>query len=84
LLLTIDVFFYFLYSNKFVQQVFHIMKSLNNCVQEFINHHSSTLFPADNTTDTQRPRINRFHSISSAQVDIEDEDPSLLFLFSPL
>ncbi len=55
------------------------MKSLNNCVQEFIDHHSSTLFPSDSTIDTRHPRINRFNSISSSSIDIEDEDPSLLF-----
>ncbi len=55
------------------------MKSLNNCVQEFIDHHSSTLFPSDDTIDTRRPRINRFNSIPSSSIDIEDEDPSLLY-----
>ena len=57
------------------------MKSLNNCVQEFINHHSSTLFSSDNSTDTRHPRLNRFNSIPSSSNDIEDEDPSLLFDF---
>ncbi len=52
------------------------MKSVNNCVQEFIDHHSSTLFPNDHTTDNRRPRISRFNSIPSASIDIEDEDPS--------
>ena len=56
------------------------MKSLNNCVQEFINHHSSTLFPSDNDmVNTCRTRLNRFNSISPSSVDIEDEDPSLFF-----
>jgi hypothetical protein len=55
------------------------MKSLNNCVQEFIDHHSSTLFPSDNSIDTRRPRVNRFNSITSPSIDIEEEDPSLLF-----
>ncbi len=53
------------------------MKSVNNCVQEFIDHHSSSLFPNDHTTDTRRPRISRFNSIPSSSIDIEDEDPSL-------
>ncbi len=57
------------------------MKSLNNCVQEFIDHHSSTLFPNDHTTDTRRPRLSRFDSIPSTSIDIEDEDPSLLYIF---
>lgn len=54
------------------------MKSLNSCVQEFIDHHSSKLFPADNTAETRRPRLNRFNSVPSSSIDIEDEDPSLL------
>ena len=53
------------------------MKSVNNCVQEFVDHHSSTLFPNDPTTNNHRPRISRFNSISSSSVEIEDEDPSL-------
>ncbi len=60
-------------------KLFRIMKSLNNCVQEFIDHHSSTLFPSDNSIDTRRPRVNRFNSITSPSIDIEEEDPSLLF-----
>lgn len=58
------------------------MKSLNNCVQEFIDHHTSTLFPSDNNTDTRRPRINRFNSLPSGSNDIEHEDPSLSLFFS--
>jgi hypothetical protein len=57
------------------------MKSLNNCVQEFIDHHSATLFPSDSTIDTRRPHINRFNSITPSSIDIEDEDPSLLFIY---
>lgn len=53
------------------------MKSLNNCVQEFLDCHSSTLFPTDSNADTRRPRTNRFNSIPSSTIDIEDEDPSL-------
>lgn len=55
------------------------MKSLSECVQEFIDHQSSTLFPSEiNTnTDTHRPRINRFNSIPSTSNDIEEENPSL-------
>jgi hypothetical protein len=59
------------------------MTSLNACVQEFIDHHSSTLFPSDNT-NARRPRINRFNSITSPpSVDIEDEDPSSLEIIFP-
>ena len=52
------------------------MKSVDKCVQEFIDHHSSTLFPNDQTADNRRPRISRFNSVPSSSVDIEDEDPS--------
>jgi hypothetical protein len=73
---------YFIHSNKSVQPLSHTMTSLNNCVQEFIKHQSSTLFPSDNPPDSiRRPHINRFNSIPSSSTDIEDEDPSLLFLF---
>ncbi|CAF5007702.1 unnamed protein product [Rotaria magnacalcarata] len=60
------------------------MKSLNSCVQEFINHHSSALFPSDNTTDIRRPRLNRFNSASTSSVDIEDEDPNLFVITPPI
>jgi hypothetical protein len=60
------------------------MKSLNNCVQEFIDHHSSTLFPSDNSIDTRRPRVNRFNSITSPAIDIEDEDPNLFVITPPI
>ncbi|CAF4254038.1 unnamed protein product [Rotaria socialis] len=60
------------------------MKSLSSCVQEFINHHSSTLFPSDNTIDIRRPRLNRFNSASTSSVDIEDEDPNLFVITPPI
>jgi len=53
------------------------MSSVNSCVQEFIDHHSSTLFPSNNKTETRRPRFNRFNSIPSTADDFEEEDPSL-------
>ncbi|CAF0728793.1 unnamed protein product [Adineta steineri] len=57
------------------------MKSLNDCVQEFIDQHSSTLFPTDSTIDIHRPRLNRF---SSSHIDIEDEDPNLFVITPPI
>ncbi|CAF3831123.1 unnamed protein product, partial [Rotaria sordida] len=60
------------------------MKSLNSCVQEFINHHSSALFPSDNATDIRHPRLNRFNSIASSSIDIEDEDPNLFVITPPI
>ncbi|CAF1062339.1 unnamed protein product [Adineta ricciae] len=57
------------------------MSSLNNCVQEFIEQHSSTLFSSDNANETHRHRLSRF---SSSNLDIEDEDPNLFVITPPI
>jgi hypothetical protein len=58
------------------------MKSLSNCVQEFLDYHSRNFFPNHSTTETRRPRTSRFNSIPSAATEIEDEDPSGFSKFS--
>lgn len=57
------------------------MKSLNNCVQEFLDYHSAALFPNSSTTETRQPRTSRFNSIPSSVTEIEDEDPSLFWIY---
>lgn len=55
------------------------MSSLSKCVEEFVNHHGSTLLPTSDQNETRRPRFSRFNSNPISSGTAINEDPSLFF-----